>query len=868
MKKIKETKEIINEEIIDSDMSDVLSSAFNRYAKEVISDRAIPDARDGLKPVQRRIIFDMFSQGQLNSKPTVKSATIVGHVMGHLHPHGDSSIYDALVHMSQAWKMEAPLISFQGNNGSIDDDPAAAYRYTEAKLSSLAEYLCMDLNKNVVKMLPTFDDKSLEPSVLPARFPNLLINGTQGIAVGSTTYIPPHNLAEVIDATIYRIHHKRCNLDEILQFIKGPDFPTGGIIDDVSSLRTLYETGHGNFYLYCKTIIDESSNSIIIKEIPFGVVKISFVALLNKRKETDKLDNIEEIIDESANEDISIVIKVKQGANPSDILNYLQSKGVLRTTISCNFLAIDHSHPRCLPLLDLLDSFIDHQRDVSSKAYVFDLKTAQDRLEIVNGYIKCYSILDEIITKIKACSGKEGVKKMLMTDYSFSERQSEAIAMMPLYRLSNTDIIALREENEQLLKTIEEIENILANNDLLDNSIINILKNIKKQFSTDRKTEIVSAKQTFESVDTTKLIAKEEVYVALTYDGYVKRTNLKSYNLTLRNNNKDLDPLNLPKLKPGDHLVFNSKCDTHQGILFFTNLANYGYVPIYELSDIKWKDEGKHINNLVKLQNGEKIIKAFKVEEFKDGLFVVMLFANNKVKRTSLSEYKQELLTKKTLKAAKLSSKDDHVVDVCITSGNSDVIVMDSLGRVSRYNENEIASTNIVSQGIKAISNSYENSPLVSLVSLNSDEVSLLLCLSSQRAVRLFNSKNIPSTNRLQEKTKLIKVLKNKPYNIIGLYKIEKKSGQQSLFSCVTNESTYIIDLSNLSTIDLNCEMRENITCNSKKESILFLNENGSSISKNTKTEVGVPHKVEVTKKIEDKGTKQLSIWEMFGNKE
>lgn len=492
------------ENIVDSDMSDVLIGAFNRYAKEVITDRAIPDARDGLKPVQRRIIFDMFDKGYLNSKPTIKCATIVGNVMGHFHPHGDASIYDALVHLSQSWKMEAPLVTFQGNNGSLDDDPAAASRYTEAKLSQLSEYLCMDLDKNTVKMVPTFDDKALEPTVLPARFPNLLVNGTSGIAVGSTTYIPPHNLSEVIDACIYRIGHKKVSVSDLLERIPGPDFPTGGVIDDKEAIRSLYETGNGNFYLYCRTHIDEGENAIVITEIPYGMVKNDFVSTLVKRKDTDHLDNISEIIDESAKDDVNIVIKIKEGADPNDILTYLQSKGALRTTISCNFLAIDHGHPRKMPLLDLIDSFINHQREVSTKAYQYDLKTCKDRLEIVSGYMKAYSILNEIIGKIRKCSGKEGVKQMLKNDYGFTERQAEAISMMPLYRLSNTDIVALRNEENQLSNVeIPAIEEVLNNPDKLDKTIVDILKEVRMKFAVRRKTEILDTKQSFEAVDQT-----------------------------------------------------------------------------------------------------------------------------------------------------------------------------------------------------------------------------------------------------------------------------------------------------------------------------------------------------------------------------
>lgn len=849
------------EDIISSDMSDVLIGAFNRYAKEVISDRAIPDVRDGLKPVQRRIIYDMFTQGQTYNKPTVKSATIVGHVMGHLHPHGDSSIYDSLVHMSQSWKMEAPLIAFQGNNGSIDDDPAAAYRYTEAKLSLLSEYLCRDLNKNVVRMIPTFDDKSLEPTVLPSRFPNLLVNGTQGIAVGSTTYIPPHNLAEVIDATIYRIKHKGCNLDDILQFIKGPDFPTGGIIDDTNAIRSIYESGKGSFYLYCKSHIDEKENSIVITQIPFGVVKIAFVAALNKRKDSDKLDNIEEIIDESAKDEVNIVIKIKENANPQDILNYLQTKGALRTTISCNYLAIDHGHPKTMPLLDVLDSYIAHQVDVSTKAYNFDLQSDKDRLEIVDGYMKCYSILNEIIEKIKKCSGKDGVKKMLEADYGFTPRQSEAIAMMPLYRLSNTDIVALKEEKITLEKDINDINDILNNPDLLDNTIVSTLKEIKKQFTTERKTEILTQKREFETVSTTKLIAKEDVYVSITYDGYSKRSTFKSYNAAQRANN-DSDPLNLPKMKEGDHLVFNSVCNTHQFLLLFTNLGNYGYVPVYGLSDLKWKEEGKHINNLIKLSANEKIVKVFKLNEFREGLNVVILTKLNKIKRTTLKEYEQDIPTKKVCKACKLSGKDDRVVDVCISSGNSDLIIVDNLGRVSRFNENQIPLTAVVTQGVIAMSLGMEKAPLVSIVSLNSDEVTQLLCLSESRAVRIISSSKIDCDKRLGKKINLIKILKKNPFKIISVEKVNKRQSQ--IVSCVTTDMVYGINLTDLSPIDLGSEMRVNLNDIPSNQKIIAFNDFGEVIDENTKVEKPSITKVEIATKVKDCGTTQLSLFDMF----
>lgn len=852
------------ENIVDSPITDVLVGAFNRYAKEVITDRAIPDARDGLKPVQRRIIYGMFKSGQVHEKTTVKCATIVGNIMGHYHPHGDSSIYEALVHMSQIWKMEAPLIDFQGNNGSIDDDPAAANRYTEARLSKLSEYLVRDIDKDVVRMVPTFDDKFLEPTVLPARYPNLLVNGTSGIAVGSSTNIPPHNLGEIVDATIYRLKHKKATLDDLLTFVKGPDFPTGGILDDKEKIHQIYETGHGDLYLYCKVDVDEGENALVISEIPYGVCKKDLVASLVKRKETDNLDNIDEIIDESAKDDVKIVITLKDNASPYDILNYLMSKKALRSTISCNFLALDRGHPKCMSLMEMIDAFIDHQRNVSTKAFKYDLQTDLDRLEIVEGYIKCYSILNEVIEKIKKCKGKEGVKDMLKADYSFSERQAEAIAMMPLYRLSSTDIVALNEENSSLKLDIDRINQILADPDKLDNTIVKTLTEVRKDFAINRKTEIKDEKLTFDDVDPTKLIAKEDIMVAITSDGYAKRTSIKSYQASLKANKDENDPLNLPKIKLGDHLVFCSKVDTHSGILFFTSLGNYGYVICHALKENKWKEEGTHLNNIVKLSSNEKVVKAFKIDEFKDGLNVIILTKDNKIKRTPLKEFAQTAITKKPLKACKLLNKDkDAVVDVAITSGNSDVIVIDELGRCSRFNENEIPEVSQAAVGVKAIASTIDNTPLSSLVSLTSSEVSLLLVLSSKRAARLISSNKIPTTSRLGAKNSLVKILKRNPFKIISVEKISKNRNEPTYVSLITPDTTYAMDINALTNVDLNSEMRENVPIDSKRE-ITGINYPGDTIDENTLVEQPIEIKKESTKANPDSGYAQLSLFDMF----
>ena len=853
----------ISENIVPSPMDDVLVGAFNRYAKEVITDRAIPDVRDGLKPVQRRIIYGMYKGGHVYEKPTVKCATLVGDIMGHYHPHGDSSIYSALVNLSQPWKMSSPLTDFQGNNGSVDNDPPAANRYTEARLSKLSEYLVQDIEKDTVKMTPTFDDKSLEPTVLPARFPNLLVNGADGIAIGlSPTAIPPHNLGEVIEATVYRIQHGHCSLDDVMEYITGPDFPTGGIIDDKEALRSIYETGRGAFPLYCKTEIDRSENQIIIRELPYGVAPSDFVTKLLKRKSTDKLDNIEDIIDASAKEYIEIIIQVKRGADPDDILNYLQSKNALKTNVTCNYLAIDKGHPKTMPLLDILDAYIDHQREIETKACRYDLDQDNKRLEVVSGFIRLVSILDEVIAKIRKCTGKEGVKKMLQSDYGFTEPQSEAIATMQLYRLSNTDIVAYENEAAGLRADIERLGGLLSDPKKLDKHIINTLKDIEKNFATPRRTAILEEKQTFDAVDQTKLVAKEDCYVAITKDGYVKRATPKSYQGVAKDED---DPLHLPKIKPGDKVVMQQLCSTHDTILFFTDMGNYGTIPVYALPETKWREEGKHINNIITVNSAEKIVKCFKISSFKKGLNVVILTAMNKIKRVSLSEFAPNGTSKKVVRACKMQNRDDRVVGVSVTSGNSDILVVDQLGGASRFNEGDVPLVSVSAMGVKAIASSADNKPLVSLATFRSNEVSLLFAVSEKRAVRLINSAKIDQTERLGPESNLVHIFKSDAarFNIVSVSKVQKLRGQNTYVGVTTSDSSTTIDISSLSPIDLNCEMRENVDSLGDKL-IAGVHEVGDVIDESTPVEEPRPVPVATVKASVDKADTQLSLFDLF----
>lgn len=514
-----------------------------------------------------------------------------------------------------------------------------------------------------------------------------------------------------------------------------------------------------------------------------------------------------------------------------------------------------------MSLIELLDAYIDHQREMVTKSCQFDYKKAEDRMEIIDGLIKAYSILTELIEKIRKCNGKEGVKNMLKNDYGFTERQAEAIAMLPLYRLSNTDILALNKEKGDLTTEMERLNSILTNPNLLDKEIVTTLKEVGKKFAVPRKTVLLDAKQTFESVDQTKLIAKEDVYVALTTDGYAKRSSIKSYDSSAKAN-KD-DPLNMPKMKPSDSLVFLKKCTTHDSILFFTDKGTYGYLPIYMLNDMKWKEEGKHLNNLVSLKANEKIVKAFLVNDFKEGINVCILTKENKVKRTPLKEFTQTTLTKKPLKACKLLNKDDRVVGVCLTSGNSDVLVTDIYGRTSRFNESDIPLVSTSAMGVKAIASGIDEAPLSSILSLTTKEVSLLLVLSNRRACRLINSAKIETRERLGAKDNLVKIFKSKPFEVIQVAKVNKVKGQNNYFSCVTMSGNVIIDLANLNPVDLNGEMRENIP-DLGTQLIIGSNDLGEVVDDNFIIESPKPAKIVPTKATEDKADAQLSLFDLF----
>ena len=757
-KKVNAPLEEIVENIHNQTMEEIMSDRFATYAKYVIQDRAIPDVRDGLKPVQRRIIYSMYKDGNIFNRPTRKCAHTVGSVMGEYHPHGDSSIYEALVRMSQTWKVNAPLIDFQGNNGSIDGDGPAAYRYTEARLSQIAEEMVRDIDKDTIDMSLTFDDSQYEPVVLPARFPNLLVNGTEGIAVGMATEIPTHNLKEVIDAIIYRINHVRVEPLDLMQFIKGPDFPSGGLIYKSNGLNDMYLTGRGRIEIASKTeIIDTpKEKKIIITEIPFKTLKIELVHEIDMLRHTNVLPGIQEVRDESDRNGLRIVVEIKKDAKIDVIHQYLMSKSGLKTGYSANMVAIVNGSPKTMNLLDFVDNYIDHQVDVITRRSNFDLKKSEARLHIVNGLIKAVSILDEVVNTIRKSKDKQDAKKNLQEKFAFSEAQSEAIVMLQLYKLSNTDMTTLENEKKALEENIEFLKGILSDRNKLNRLIITDLKEIARKYGLERKTQIVE-KEEVGQIDKRDLIAKEEVRIAVTRDGYIKRSTNKSY--------KSSGDNALPGMKDGDVCIYNGNAMTTDYLICFTNLGNFLYIPVHQIQENKWLQEGKHINYLINLNPNEKIVRAYVIEKFRNDLFFVLVSKRGQIKRLSLDNF-QVIRYSKPLICMKLLS-DDEISDVVFSDGDSNIMLFSSDGNAVMYNENELPQSGLRGGGVKGFAK-LGNAKVSGVLSFPKDKVEGKAILITDKAcVRIYDVRKTDLTNRLGKSSNVFKSFKSDEHKLV-----------------------------------------------------------------------------------------------------
>ena len=781
-KKIEEAP--IIENISNTALDELMGDRFGIYAKDVIQERAIPDARDGLKPVQRRIVYDMAINGNTIDKPTKKSARIVGDVMGKFHPHGDASIYDALAHLSQDWRLRYPLVNFQGNNGSMDGDEPAAPRYTEARLSSISNELVKDMEMETVDMELTYDDSNEEPTVLPSFFPNLFANGSTGIAVGLATEIPPHNLKEINDTIIYRIKHPHCNVEDLLEHLKGPDFPTGGIVYKTAGLKSIYTTGRGRIEIASRTeIIDNGKEKqIVITEIPYGVVKSKLVYEIDKLRHDKTIAGIEEVRDETDKTGLRIAIDLKDNAKPEAILKFLMGKTNLCSGYSANMVAIVDQRPKTMTLESYCDCYINHQSDVITRRSNYLLNKEEARLSIVEGLIKAVSILDEVIKVIRRSNDKADVKKNLCEVFGFTLDQAEAIVMMPLYKLSHTDIVTLENERDSLVKDIAYLKDILSDHSKVLGLIIDSLKEISKKYGDERRTTIIDGETPDVSIDKRDLIAEEDTHLVVSHDGYLKRSSVKSFVGSGGNNGAK------PGIKPGDVLVYNGLVKTTDFLLGFTNKGNYVYVPVNEIKEAKWNDIGGHINSLVSVSSDEKIIRCFAIHDFRDDLNIVLLSKSGQIKRIKLSSFPVQRNTK-PICAMKLSGLTDSLIDVQYTTGNSSLLVMGVNGLGVLYNESEVPLTNPRSGGIKA--GNFRGADASALLSFAPEEKSKILLLTDKGHTRVADLTRVEPSSRLKKATVLFQSFKNEPNSLIFAKKVTKQEPPLEISTILSNGNTY-----------------------------------------------------------------------------
>lgn len=746
----------IVKKIEDYSLEEIMSLRFAAYAKEIIQDRAIPDVRDGLKPVQRRILYAMYKAGNTSEKGYIKCAATVGDVLGKFHPHGDSSVYDAMVRMSQWWKQSHILVDIHGNNGSMDGDPPAAYRYTEARLAKISNELLKDLDKNTVAWAPNFDDRFLEPTVLPAKFPNLLVNGTNGISAGYATNIPPHNLGEIIDATIKRIDSPNCYLDTILEIVKGPDFPTGGIAFGKEGIIDAFKTGRGKVIVQAKYefVKEKGKEQIIITEIPFEVNKQACVAKIEGLRIDKKVEGISEVRDETDRTGIRIAIDLKANANKDVIMRYLLKNTDLQISYNYNSVAIVNRTPKTLGILEILDAYIAHQKEVITKRTEFDLAYYTKNYNIATGLIKAISILDEVIALIRASKNKSDAKVNLVNKYKFTEEQAEAIVTLQLYRLTNTDIVVLEEECEKLKGLIEECNKILESENELKNVMKSELREVKKNYAVPRKTEIRDEIVDIK-VDAKEMIPDENVVVVVTNDGYVKRVSTKSF--------KSSDEETT--LKPGDYITAKYLTSTRSNLLLFTNLGNYLYVPVHILPETKWKDLGKHISNTIMIKENEKIVASLIMKDLDKK--VTLFTKNGLIKQVALKDFEVSRYSKPMV-AIKLKDNDELInADI----SKDEVLFVTNNGLSLRFNTSEVPVVGTKASGVKGIN--LKDDYCVYASPINKEEY--LNIYTNFKTIKRLKLSDISSISRAKKGNMLFKKAKTKDYKINFAYLTETK---------------------------------------------------------------------------------------------
>ncbi|MCI6899199.1 MAG: DNA topoisomerase IV subunit A [Tenericutes bacterium] len=749
------TEEII-EKIFDYTLEDIMGERFGSYSKYIIQDRAIPDARDGLKPVQRRILYSMYKEKNTYDHGYRKSAKTVGDVIGNYHPHGDSSIYDAMVRMSQPWKTRLPYIDMHGNNGSIDGDSPAAYRYTEARLSKISNEMLRDIDKNTVEFAPNFDDTTVEPTVLPARFPALLVYGAQGISAGYATNIPPHNLGEIIEATIYRVDHPDCTLEELMQYVKGPDFPTGAIVEGIDGIKDAYTTGRGKINIKSKYTFEEEKGklSLVITEIPFETNKALLVKKIDDIRIDKKIDGIVEVRDESA-ADVRVVIDLKKTANKELIINYLLKNTDMQISYNFNMVSIVNRRPKLLGLAQALDAFIIHQKDVVKRRTEFDLAHAKARYHIVEGLIKCISILDEVIKVIRASKNKQDAKMNLVKEFEFTEEQAEAIVVLQLYRLTNTDVVALENEKASLEKIIKGLSAILGSEEVLKSVMKKDLNDVKENYPTPRITEIKD-QITEIKIDTTAMIPKEDVVVLVTKDGYIKRTSFRSYTAS---NPEDIT------IKENDYIIGIYEMNTTDTLLLFTTSGNYLHIPVHIIPDLKWKDMPKHVSNIIEMSSEESIVSSIPAYSFESDKNVIIATHDGMIKRSKLKEFKLQRYSKAT---SCMKLKDNDYVIASFLETSPYLFLTTDSGYGLSFKTEEVPVVGVKASGVKGIKLKDDNLVSVNQYDPEKDEfISIITEKGTGKRVRL---SDFEVSTRTRRGLQVIREVKTNPYKILKTF--------------------------------------------------------------------------------------------------
>ena len=750
-------------------LEDVMGERFGRYSKYIIQERALPDIRDGLKPVQRRILYAMNQDGNTYDKGFRKSAKSVGNVMGNFHPHGDSSIYEAMVRMSQNWKLRTPLIEMHGNNGSMDGDSPAAMRYTEARTSKIATEMLRDIEKETVDFVLNFDDTEYEPTVLPARFPNLLVNGATGISAGYATEIPPHNLSEVVDAVVYLIGHPNATLDKLMSFVKGPDFPTGGILQGLSGIQNAYRTGRGKVVVRSRTEIQElkgGKTQIIISEIPYEVNKAVLVKKMDEIRLLKKVDGIAEVRDESDREGLQIAIELKRNVNAQGILNYLFKNTDLQISYNFNMVAINNQRPELVGLKKFLSSYLEYQLSVTKKRTEFDLKKAESRQHIVEGLIKALSILDRVIKAIRASKDKKSAKESLMELFDFTEKQAEAIVSLQLYRLSNTDVTALEKENAELAEKITGYKAILADPKMLSDVVKKELKQVSKEYATPRMTEIQEHIEDIK-IETAVLITPEDVQVLVSHDGYLKRSSLRSFNASGVDENG---------LKDEDRIVFNESVNTLDHLFMFTNKGNMIYRPIHEITEAKWKDTGEHISQTIGLDTDEYLIKAFSFKKVDAPGKFIFATKNGFIKQTAVSDLQPGRTYKgHASKFMKLKSADDDVILISYLKEDDNSLFIFSAshdGYGLRYPLEEVPVVGAKAAGVIAMNLKQDDFVASTCLVSENSQIGLL---TQRGSFKRMSVSEVSSTSRAKRGVLILRELKKEPHKVIGVRPITKE---------------------------------------------------------------------------------------------